>query len=65
MRPEPEPPPQRSDVRELLQSFLAHTRCEEEMAANLRRIVGLEPWRSSRAVEGSKMGPAAAAGGLP
>jgi hypothetical protein len=56
----PEPVPQRSDLRELLNGYLAHTRCEEEMAANLRRMLGLEPWRATEAVIGPKMGPAEA-----
>jgi hypothetical protein len=54
---EPEPPPQRSDLRDLLSSFLAYTRCEEQMTAELRRRVGLEPWRSPASVEGPKLGP--------
>lgn len=52
-----EPPPHRSDLCELLAGFLAHTRCEEEMTATLRRMVGLEPWRPSGANLGPKMGP--------
>jgi len=40
-----EPSAQRSDLRELLHGFLAHTRCEERMAADLRRMIGLEPGR--------------------
>jgi hypothetical protein len=54
---EPDLPPQRSDLRDLLSGFLAHTRCEEQMTANLRRMVGLEPWRSPARVEGPKLGP--------
>lgn len=42
-----EPSAQRSDLRELLDGFLAHTRCEERMAADLRRMIGLEPARGS------------------
>jgi fructose-specific component phosphotransferase system IIB-like protein len=42
---DPEPPAQRSDLRELLNGYLAHTRCEEHMTADLRRRIGLEPWR--------------------
>jgi hypothetical protein len=41
-----EPSAQRSDLRELLNGFLAHTRCEERMAADLRRMIGLEPGRA-------------------
>lgn len=59
------PPPQRSDLRELLNGFLAHTRCEEEMTANLRRMIGLEPWRPSSASMGPKMGPPGAPGRTP
>jgi len=40
-----EPSAQRSDLSELLKGFLAHTRCEERMAADLRRMIGLEPGR--------------------
>jgi hypothetical protein len=40
-----EPYAQRSDLSELLKGFLAHTRCEERMAADLRRMIGLEPGR--------------------
>lgn len=47
---EPEPPPQRSDLRELLAGYLAHTRCEEHMTADLRRMIGLDPWRAPGAV---------------
>jgi hypothetical protein len=43
---EPEPSPHRSDLRDLLHGYLAHTRCEEHMTADLRRMVGLEPWRA-------------------
>ena len=42
-----EPCAQRSDLHELLNGFLAHTRCEERMAADLRRMIGLEPGRGS------------------
>lgn len=56
---------QLSDLRELLARFLAHTRCEEEMTANLRRMVGLEPWRASGALEGPKMGPSEAPASTP
>jgi hypothetical protein len=42
-----EPSVQRSDLRELLNGFLAHTRCEERMAADLRRMIGLEPGRGT------------------
>jgi hypothetical protein len=45
-----EPPPQRSDLRELLNGYLAHTRCEEHMTADLRRMIGLDPWRAPGAV---------------
>ncbi|MEY4544984.1 MAG: hypothetical protein RL685_1179 [Pseudomonadota bacterium] len=54
---EPDLSPQRSDLRDLLSGFLAHTRCEEQMTANLRRMVGLEPWRSPAGVDGPKLGP--------
>ena len=37
---------QRSDLRELLDGYLAHTRREEDMTAGLRRMIGLEPWRA-------------------
>lgn len=40
---------QRSDVRELLASFLAHTRSEERMSEELRRMLGVE--------QGSSRGP--------
>lgn len=42
--PEPldEPSSHRSDLRELLAGFLAHTRSEEQMTADLRRMIGLE-----------------------
>lgn len=33
----------RSDLRELLASFLSHTRSEERMARELRRMIGVEP----------------------
>jgi hypothetical protein len=46
---EPEPLPQRSDLRELLQGYLSHTRCEEDMTADLRRMIGLDPWRAAGA----------------
>ena len=46
-----EPSAQRSDLRELLNGFLAHTRCEERMAADLRRMIGLEPGRGARAAD--------------
>jgi hypothetical protein len=42
---QPEPLPQRSDLRELLKGYLSHTRCEEQMTADLRRMIGLDPWR--------------------
>jgi len=45
---DPEPAPQRSDLRELLKGYLAHTRCEEHMSADLRRMIGLDPWRAPR-----------------
>jgi len=48
--PELEPPPQRSDLRELLNGYLAHTRCEAHMTADLRRMIGLDPWRAPGAV---------------
>jgi hypothetical protein len=44
--PEPEPPPYRSDLGDLLEGYLSHTRCEEQMTADLRRMIGLEPWRA-------------------
>src|SRR5688572_8949338 len=31
----------RSDLRELLAGFLAHTRCDDQMAADLRKMIGL------------------------
>ncbi len=37
-----EPGSCRSDLRELLAGFLAHTRSEEQMTADLRRMIGLE-----------------------
>lgn len=37
-----EPSSHRSDLRELLAGFLSHTRCEEQMTADLRRMIGLE-----------------------
>ncbi|HEU4583249.1 MAG TPA: hypothetical protein VFS67_33555 [Polyangiaceae bacterium] len=39
--------PARSDLCELLAGYLSYTRREEEMAAGLRRMIGLEPWRGS------------------
>jgi len=44
---EAEPAPQRSDLRDLLDGYLSYTRREEDMAAGLRRMIGLEPWRAS------------------
>ena len=44
--PAPEPPPHRSDLRDLLHGYLSHTRSEEHMTADLRRRIGLEPWRA-------------------
>ena len=40
--PVAEPMGHRSDLRELLAGFLSHTRCEEHMTADLRRMIGLE-----------------------
>lgn len=37
-----EPTAHRSDLRELLAGFLSHTRSEEQMTADLRRMIGLE-----------------------
>jgi hypothetical protein len=34
-------PPQRSDLRELLNGYLAHTRSAENMSRDLRRLIGL------------------------
>ncbi|HKO91127.1 MAG TPA: hypothetical protein VJU61_08245, partial [Polyangiaceae bacterium] len=50
-----EPSAQRSDLRELLNGFLAHTRCEERMAADLRRMIGLGPGRGTSG-HGSPLG---------
>ena len=44
---EAEPVPARSDLCELLDGYLSYTRREEDMAAGLRRMIGLEPWRAS------------------
>ncbi len=38
----------RSDLRELLASFLSHTRCEERMARELRRMIGVDPGAVNR-----------------
>jgi hypothetical protein len=37
--------PVRSDVRELIEGFLAHTRSDERMAADLRKMIGLDAGR--------------------
>jgi hypothetical protein len=35
-------PAVRSDVRQLIEGFLAHTRSDERMAADLRKMLGLD-----------------------
>jgi hypothetical protein len=43
--PSAQPRPYQSDLSELLEAFLAHTRSDERMSADLRRMVGVDAGR--------------------